>query len=321
MNIDIPLLWAVLLPVAASLPGYGNAQQYPVKPVRVIVPFAPGGGADISARLLTNKMSEEYGHSFIVDNRGGGGGIIGMELAAKAPPDGYTLMVTGSFSGAAAVYRPAFDPMNSIVQIGEVGYTPFVLAIHPSVPAKTTSGLFALARAKPNSLAYASTGTGGLTHLATELMSNMANIKMIHVPYKSTGLSMSELLAGQCQLILGSILPTLPHLKSGKLRPLAVTTAKPWHSLPDIPTINDTLPGYDVKVAFGMMGPKGLPPGVVDRLNRSINMMLQDENVRKSIEGLGMAPSGGTARQFTEFTRKDYDRWVKVVDQIGIKAE
>src|SRR5215813_8609802 len=180
----LPALCAGLVLAA----GAAHAQQYPAKVVRVVVPFAPGGGSDITARQVSAKLTEALGQQFVVDNRGGAAGIIGMEMTAKAPPDGYTIMMmSGSFSATAATHKPAFDPINTIIPVAEFGITPFVLTIHPSLPPKTTKELIALARSKPGGLTYASSGIGGLTHMATELFSSMAKIKMVHVPYKSTG--------------------------------------------------------------------------------------------------------------------------------------
>jgi tripartite-type tricarboxylate transporter receptor subunit TctC len=270
------------------------AQTYPSKPVRVIVPFAPGGGSDIT----------------------------GMEITAKSVPDGYTIMImSGSFSASAATHKPAFDPINTIIPVIEVGFTPFVLSVHPSVPAKNTREFIALARAKPGELIYASSGAGGLTHLATELMSSMAKIKMIHVPYKSTGPAMTDVLAGQCQLIVGSLLPTVPFFQTGKLRPLAVTTAKRWYSLPDVPTMAETLPGYEVELWFGVMAPKGTPPATIERLNAEVNRFLQEPEMKKNLDAQGMIPSGGTPEKFGQRIRKDYERWLRVVKEAGIKAE
>lgn len=297
-------------------------QQYPSKPVRVIVPFAPGGGSDITARQVSQKFSEAFKYQFVVDNRGGAAGLIGMELTAKSPPDGYTIMImSGSFSATSATHRPAFDPINSIVPVAEVGYTPFVLAVHPSLPSKNAKELIALLRSKPGQLVYASSGVGGLTHMATELFASMAKVKMIHVPYKSTGAAMADLLSGQAQLIVGSLLPTIPQFKLGKLRPLAVTTAKRWYSLPEVPTLAETLPGYEVELWFGVMAPRGTPQAIIDQLNAAVNKMIQEPDMKKNLDTQGMAPSGGTPAKFGERIRKDYERWTKVVKEAGIKPE
>jgi len=307
---------------AALSPLSAVAQDYPAKVVRVIVPFAPGGGSDITARQVAQKLSEHLKQQFVVDNRGGAAGLIGMELTVKAPPDGYTIMVmSGSFSATPATHKPAFDPINNILPVAEVGYTPFVLSVHPSLPSRTAKELIALARAKPGQLNYATPGIGSLTHLATELMLNMTGTQMTAVPYKSTGAAMSDLLSGQCQLIVGSLLPTLPHFPTGKLRPLAVTTAKRWYSLPEVPTLNETVRGYEVELWFGVMAPKGTPPAIIDRLNATVNKFLQEPDMKKNLEAQGMIPSGGTPEKFGERIRKDYDRWVKVVREQNIKAE
>ncbi len=305
-----------LIPIGAC------GQDYPTKVVRVIVPFAPGGGSDITARQVAQKFSEQFRQQFVVDNRGGASGLIGMELTVKAPPDGYTIMVmSGSFAATPATHKPAFDPINNIIPIAEVGYTPFVLSVHPTLPVKTAKELIALAKARPGQLNYMTPGVGSLTHLATELLINMTKINMVGIAYKSTGAALPDLLSGQLQLIVGSLLPTFPHIQSGKLRPLAVTTAKRWYSLPNVPPLNETLPGYEVELWFGVMAPRGTPPAVIDKLNAAVNRFLQDLDMKKNLEAQGMIPSGGTPQRFGERIRKDYDRWVKVVREQNIKPE
>ena len=313
---------AIIAVAVLAAPSWAWSQQYPAKPVRVIVPFAPGGGSDLTARQVSAKLSEALGQQFLVDNRGGAGGIIGMELTAKAPADGYTIMMmSGSFSASSATHKPAFDPINAIIPLAEFGITPFVLTVHPSLPPRTAKELIALARAKPNALTYASSGVGGLTHLATELMNSMAKIKMVHVPYKSTGAAMADLLSGQAPIIVGSLLPVVPHFQTGRLRPLAVTTAKRWYSLPNVPTLAETLPGYEVELWFGTMAPRGTPQAVIDRLNAAVNKALEQPDMKKNLDAQGMVPTGGTPAKFGERIRKDYDRWVRVVKEAGIKVE
>ena len=306
--------------VAALLPLYATAQAYPAKVVRVIVPFAPGGGSDITARQFSAKLSEYLGQQFVVDNRGGAGGLIGMEMVAKAAPDGYTIMMmSGSFSATSAVQQPAFDPVNSIVAVAEFGYTPFVLAVHPSLPSKSVKELVALARSTKGGLSYAGTGTGGATHLATELFSSMAKIKMVAIQYKSTGAVMSDLLGGQVPVIVGSLLPVTPHLPTGKLRALGVTTEKRWYTLPDVPAIAETIPGYEVVLWFGTMTPRGTPQPIIQALNAAINKGLQDAAIKQSLARDGMTASGGTPQDFDRRIRKDYERWTKVVKEVGLK--
>jgi tripartite-type tricarboxylate transporter receptor subunit TctC len=309
---------AVLSGLSAAITA--SAQNYPARPVRVVVPFSPGGGSDITARVFSQKLSEALHQQFIVDNRGGAGGLIGMEIVAKALPDGYTvMMMSASFSASAALHKPSWDPIKNIVPVAEFGATPFVLVVHPSVPAKTAKELIALAAAKPNSQTYASTGTGGITHLATELLMSMTKIKMVHVPYKSTGAAMIDVLSGQAPIMVGSMLPVTPHIHAGKLRGLAVTTAKRWYSLPDIPPLGDTVPGYNVELWFGTMVPNGTPPAIIKQLNAVINKSLESPEIKKNLEKDGMVSTGGTPEKFGERINKDYNNWLKVVKEANIK--
>jgi len=322
MNSTLKKIAAAALCTGLACAGAVHGQQYPVKSVRVIVPFAPGGGSDITARQFSAKLSEFLGHQFVVDNRGGAGGLIGLELTARAPADGYVIMMmSASFSTTSALNRPAFDPINNIVAVAEFGFTPFVLTVHPSLPAKTTKEFLALARTTKDGLTYASTGIGSITHLATELFANMGKIKMVNVPYKSTGAAMADILSGQVPVIVGSLLPVTPHIKAGKLRAIAVTTAKRWYSLPDTPTVAETLPGYDVELWFGTMAPRGTPQPIIDTLNAAINKALRLPEMKKNLEDQGMTTSGGTPAAFNGRIRRDYDRWLKVVASAGLKPE
>ncbi len=309
---------------ACFIPGCAtvSAQSWPVKTVRVIVPFAPGGGADLTARPVSQKLSEALGQQFVVDNRGGAGGAIGMELTAKAPPDGYTMMsVSGSFSATAATHKLPYDPFDALIPVVELGYAPNVLVVHPALPAKSTKELVALARANPGKLIFASTGIGGLTHMATELFATMAGIKMIHVPYKSTGVAMPEILAGQTQIMVAGMLGAQPFYTSGRLRALGVTTAKRWPSMPNIPAIAETLPGYDTGTYYGMFVPKGTALAIVSRLNAEVNKILQDGGIKNTLEAQGMAATGGTPAAFAGRVKKEYDDWVKVVRVARLKIE
>ena len=312
---------AAITITAVAVPD-ASAQGWPAKPVRVIVPFAPGGGADLTARPISQKLTESLGQSFVVDNRGGAGGAIGMELTAKAPPDGYTIMsVSGSFSATAATRKLPYDPFVDIVPVVELGYAPNVLIVHPSLPSKTTRQLIDLARANKGKLAYASSGTGGLTHMATELFASMAGIKMIHVPYKSTGAAMPELVAGQTQVMVAGMLGAQPFYESGRLRAIAVTTAKRWPSLPQLPAIAETLPGYEAGTYYGMFVPKGTPPAIMERLNAEVNRILTDGSIKKTLQAQGMAPSGGPPSRLGERSRREYEGWVKVVRDTGLKID
>ena len=299
-----------------------GAQDYPSKAVRVIVPFATGGGSDITARNMSQRLTAELNQQFIVDNRPGAGGVVGLETLIKSPPDGYTIMIsTSSWSTAAALSKPSFDPVSDIAPVIEIGYNPLVLSLHPSVPAKNPRELIALARARPGQLAFATPGTGSVTHLAMELMVYMAKIDLLSVPYKSTGATTTDLLAGRTQLILGGLVPLQPFIQSGRLRAIAVTTAKRWPSLPDVAAMAEALPGYEVESWFGIVMPKGVPPAVLERLNAAANKILRDAEVKKNLEGEGMSIVGGSAEQFSRRIRNDHSRWVKLVKDAGLKGE
>jgi len=299
-----------------------HAQHYPNKVVRVIVPFAPGGGSDLTARQFSQKLSEYLGQQFVVDNRGGAGGLIGMEMTAKATPDGYTIMMmSGSFSATSALNKPKFDPIHNIIPVAEFGITPFVLTVHPSLPPKTVKELIAMAKAKPNALSYASPGVGSITHLATELLLSMTKTKIVHIPYKSTGAAMSDLLSGQAPIIVGSLLPVEPHVKTGRLRALGVTTEKRWYSLPGVPAVNETVPGYAVELWFGAMAPRGTPQPIIDTLNAAVNKAVQSEDMKKNLGAQGMIGTGGTPQKFGERINREYERWLKVVKDADIKVE
>lgn len=317
------LLW---ISFAASVEAIGQtggpAQTYPSKPVRVIVTFSPGGASDILARQIAPRLYEYFGQSFIVDNRGGAGGSIGAEIAAKAAPDGYTIIiVTGSYAANAAVYKPAFDPVAGIAPIVEVGFSPFIILANSSVSARSTRDLIAYARQNPGKLTYASSGTGGMTHLATAFFAHMAAIKLVHVPYKSSANGLTDLIGGQVQLMLGSMLPTLPHLKSGKIAGIAVTSAQRWPTTPDIPTVAETLPGYEAELWFGYWAPKGTPRAILDRLNAAINKAIREDSMKQSFATGGLVASGGTPQKFADRIRDDVARWTRVAAEAGIKPE
>jgi len=294
-------------------------KNYPTKPVRLLVPFAPGGGTDIVARALAQKLGEALGQSVVVDNRSGGGGTIGVETAVRAAPDGYTLiMVSASYSTNAAIFKLSYDPLNDITPISLIGDTGFMVSLHPSVPAKSIKELIALAKAKPGALNYGSTGTGGITHLATELFDLMAGVKMTHVPYKGTGPALTDLLGGQIQLIFGSMPSMVPQVKTGRLRGIAVTTAKRNAAVPDVPTVAETVPGYEAALWYACWGPKGLPKEVVTRWNSEITKALKTPDMKERMAGEGLEPAGGPPEQFRDVLKRDIPKWRKVVKDANI---
>jgi len=314
------LLAAGLIALAAP---YAAAQQYPSKPVRIIVPFAPGGGSDFTARLMAQKLTERYGQSFIVENRAGAGGNLGAELALKAPPDGYTLLlISASYTVNPSVYKLSFDPIKDIAPVIQISGGPYVVAVHPSVPAKTLAEFVNYARAQPEKLAYGSSGNGSVMHVSTAYFLDSAKIKVLHVPYKGTGPALQDTLGGQVQLIFGAVPTTLPHVKAGKLRGLAVTTQKRIAAAPELPTIAESgYPEYEVTNWHGLVAPRGVPGEIVEQLNRDINGMLGSEDFKKVLANDGLEPAGGPSSRFAEVLARETARWAKVVQQAGIKAE
>jgi tripartite-type tricarboxylate transporter receptor subunit TctC len=311
---------AALLCLLAA--GAASAQVYPSKPVKVVVPFSPGGGADIAARGYTSRLQQALGQPFVIENRGGAGSLIGTEVVAKSPPDGYTVLMTSdSFSASAATHKPAFDPMKSLVPVAELGSAPFGLTVHPSVPANTVAEFIALAKSKPGVFSYGSSGTGGLTHLISEMFADSAGIKMVHVPYKSTGAATPDLLSGVIQVYVGNVSPLLQFVQSGRLKLLGVTNAKRWPLLPNVPTIGETVKGFAADPWFGLFVPEGTPPEIVKRLNEAVNKVQSEEEVKKYFAAQGMLARPSTPAEFARLVRDDYVRWSNVVDRIGFKPD
>ena len=317
------ILRSAVFAVLALAASVVQSQQYPTKPVRIIAPFAPGGGTDFIARLIAQKLTERLGQQVIVENKPGAGGNLGAEFAVKSAPDGYTLLlVAGSYTVNPSLYKLSFDPVNDITPIIQLSQGPFVVAVHPSVPATTLKELIDLARRQPDKLSYASAGSGSITHLASELFLDMARIKIVHIPYKGTGPALNDTIAGSTQLIFGSVSTTLQFIKSGRLRGLAVTTPKRIPALPDLPTVAEAgVPGYEVVLWHGLVAPKGVPRPIVDRLNREANEVLKAKEMEDLLATDGVAPAGGTPEQFRAVIKADIERWRGVVKQANIKVD
>ncbi len=309
--------------LAAFAAGTSFSQTYPAKPVRIIAPFAPGGGTDFIARLVAQKLTERLGQQVLVENKPGAGGNLGAEFAVKSPPDGYTLLlIAGSYTVNPSIYKLSFDPVNDISPIVQLSQGPFVVAVHPSVPAKTLKELIDYARKEPDKLSYASAGSGSITHLASELFLEMAKIKMVHVPYKGTGPALNDTIAGNTQLIFGSVATSLQFIKSGRLRGLAVTTPQRIGAAPELPTVAEAgVPGYQVVLWHGLVGPKGLPVAVVERINQAANDALKSKDVADLLATDGVAPAGGSPEKFRAVIKSDIERWSGVVKQANIKAD
>jgi tripartite-type tricarboxylate transporter receptor subunit TctC len=319
-----PLL-AVVLTAASLAVGatHAEAQAYPTKVVRIIAPFAPGGGTDFIARVVANQLSAALGQQFIVDNRPGAGGMLGAELGAKAPPDGYTFtLIAGSYTVNPSLYKLAFDPVNDITPVMQISQGPFLIVSHPSLPIKTVKDIIAIGKAKPGHLLYASSGQGSITHLATELFADMAGIKMTHVPYKGTGPAIIDTISGQTQLLWGSIAPTTPHVKAKRLRPIAVTTAQRVEAFPDVPTASESgLKGYEVVLWHGLIAPRNLPRPILDRVNGELNKIVKSRDIAEKLAADGVSPAGGTPEQFAALIKRDIETWRRVVQKAGVKVE
>ena len=319
MRNRLRLLTTVLLGVALTASA-ANAQEYPTKPVRMIVPFAPGGGTDIVARLLAQKMAELFKQTVIVDNRAGGGGTIGVETAVRATPDGYTvIMMSGSYATNAAMFKTSFDPANDIFPMALVGDTAFIIVLHPGVPIKSVAELVAYSKAKPGGINYASSGTGGIAHLSGELFDLLAGTKMTHIAYKGTGPAMNDLLGGQVQLLFGSAPSTVPLVKANRLRALAVTTLKRMSALPELPTIDEAgVKGYEVVLWYGVLGPKGLSKQIVERWNSGVRRATKLPDLRERLLSEGFAIDDSPPAVFQALLRRDVAKWQKVVKDAKI---
>lgn len=299
------------------------SQNYPTKPIRIIAPFAPGGGTDFIARVAAQKLSEVLGQQAIVENRAGAGGVLGAEVGAKSAPDGYTYtLISGSYAVNPSLYKLNFDPVNDITAVIQMSQGPFLVVVHPSLPVKNIKELIALAKAKPNSLNYASSGTGSITHLATALFVDMAGIQMVHIPYKGTSPAITDTIAGQTQVLFGSVAATLPQMRNGRFKGIAVTTPKRIEGAPEIPTVSESgLKGYEVILWHGMIAPKGLPKPILDRVNGELNKILRNKDMQDKLAGDGVSAAGGTPEQFAALIKRDIEVWRKVVQKAGVKAE
>jgi tripartite-type tricarboxylate transporter receptor subunit TctC len=312
---------AALLFSVVMVPAFG--QTYPSKPIRIIVPFAPGGGSDFIARFMAQKLTGALGTQVIVENKPGAGGVIGIEQGIKSPADGYTLtLIASSYTVNPSVYKLNFDPVADITPIVQMSQGPLLVVVNPSVPVKTAKDLIAMAKAKPGEINFASPGQGSVIHMATEYFDSMAKVKMNHIPYKGTGPALTDTIAGQTQVLFSSTATALPHVKSGKLTAIGVTTAKRIPALPDVPTVMESgLPGYEVVLWHGLIGPKDLPKAVVDKIGGEVNKLLKQPETAAQLESDGVAPAGGTAAQFAAQIKKEIGVWKKVAADAGVKQE
>lgn len=324
MNRRHSLLAAACFACALPLSTAAFAQSsYPDKPIKIIVPFAPGGGSDFMGRLLSKQLSEKLGQPVIVENRPGAGGNLGAEIAVKSPADGYTLMLTAaSYTVNPYVYKVSFDSLKDITPIAQLARGPFIIAVNPSLPVNTLKDLVDLARKQPGKLSYASAGSGSITHLASEYFMEVAGIDIVHIPYKGTSPALTDTIAGNTQVVFGTVASTIPHVKAGKLRALAVSTPKRLAALPDVPTAMELgYKDYQVTNWHGLIGPKGMPVDIVTKLNKLVNETMGAPSMESGLASDGLTAAPGSAADFAAQLASESARWGAIAKKRNIKAE
>jgi len=301
-----------------------HAQGYPTKSIRLIVPFAPGGGTDLIGRIVAQQMSEALGHQFVVDNRGGAGSVLGSDLASKAPPDGYTLLL-GNISLAfnASLYRRLpFDAVRDLAAVTLVAVQPNILVVNPGLPAKTLKEFVELARAQPGKLTYASAGTGSGTHLAMELLKLQLKLDIVHVPYKGTGPALTDVIGGQVSSMLSTFASALPHVKTARLRALGVTSKARSPAAPDVPTLIEAgVPDYEYATWYGLLAPRGTPTAIVDKLAKTAGAVLVSEDAKRKLEAQGVEALLDTPAQFAAYLKSETAKWARVVKEAHIPQQ
>jgi tripartite-type tricarboxylate transporter receptor subunit TctC len=311
--------------LGALAPGLAWPQAYPAKPVRLIVPFPPGGSTDIVARIVAQKLGDRLGQQVVVENRGGAGGTIGTEVVARATPDGYTLGVasTSTHAVAPSVYtKLGYDPVKDFAPVSLVAVSPYLLVVHPDVQVKSLQEFVAYVKARPGKLNYASAGTGSTTHLAMEMLKSAAGLYIVHIPYNGNGPAGTAVIAGQVEALFGSLPAVLPHAKSGRVRPIAVGTPKRSPSLPDVPTVAESgFPGFEASLWLAIMAPAGAPPAVVDRLHKEIVAVIGSPDAADALAKAGAEPISSTPAELAGMVKDGVGKYAKIVKQAGIKTE
>ena len=318
-----PIALLALALAASGATMAADAVGYPVRSIRMIVPSAPGGGTDVMARIVAPKLAEAWGQQVLVENRPGAASIVGVEAAARAAPDGYTIvMVSSGFAINASLARKLpYDTDRDFAPVMQVSSVPNVLVVHPSLPARSLGELLAFTRSRPGQLNYASAGNGSSPHLSMELLRNMAGLDVVHIPYKGSGPAMFEVLSGQVTMMLPSLPTAMGQINGGRLRALAVTTKKRVGALPNVPAIAETLPGYEAVQWFGVLAPAQTPTTIVSEQNRILNQVLGLAEVRSALADQGSDPVGGSAAQFAEYLKAERARWATVVRNSGLRPE
>ncbi len=324
LSVSILMVASIAL-VCASQPALAAAAaEYPVKPVRVIVPFAPGGTNDVAARIVAEKFSERFAQSFVVDNRAGANGVVGAEIVARAAPDGYTLLVAsaGIAVNPSIMKSLPYDTQRDFTPLGMVGGGPYLMVVHPAIGAKTVKEFVAWTKARPAQISYASVGVGSPSQLAAELLRMVSDIDMQHVPYKGGSAALPDLIAGRVAMFFGSISTLNPQMQAGRLRAIAVTTLTRSPALPEVPTfVESGFPGFEVNGWYGLLGPAKMPAVLVARLNAELQKVLAAGETQMRFAANGMEPAGGTAAAFDERIRNEMTKWAQVVHAAGIKPE
>ncbi len=314
----------ILLP-ASEILAQTAAGSYPNRPIRAVVPLAPGGGTDTVGRLVAAKLSEGLGQQIVVDNRGGGGGVVGTDLVAKAAPDGYTLLVGSITTNAVnpVLYKKLpYDHIRDFAPVSMIGTVPNVLVVHPGVPAKSMKEFLAYAKSAPGKISYGSSGIGSATHLSMELIRIMAGVSMVHVPYKGAGAAMADVLGGQLHALCSSLAGLLPHIKSGRVRALGVTTAQRNAQLPDVPTVAESgLPGYEVTIWYALFAPARTPQPILARLNQETVKALAAAELKERLTLQGLDVASSTTDQLDAFVKSETVKWAKVVKESGAQSE
>ena len=318
-----PYLFSLVVGTAVGLPDGVEAQPYPDKPIRFIVPFAPGGGNDMIARLVGGKLTESWGQQVVVDNRPGAGGNIAAEIAARSTPDGYTIFLFNSTNAIApSLFKKVpFDPIKDFEPVILIATSPFALVVHPSTPAKSVKDLIALAKAKPGTLTYASGGNGSSTHLAAEEFKQLAGINMIHVPYKGGGPALIDVIGGRVTTYFASIPPSLPHIKAGRLRALGITSKQRSSLLPDLPTISEgALPGFESGASYGIVAPANTPKAIVQKMNTDVAGLLAMPEVSARLKNQGLQIAPGSPQDFARFIKAEIAQWARVIKASGARV-